>query len=57
MQIGELLKAWLWENKYTLDDVCDDIGIKKSTLSRICSGKKCDSETMLTLIEWLFRER
>ena len=66
MRLGEVLKAFrLSTLKHlsghskvlSLQDIADEIGISKATLSRIERGKMCDAETMHKIHTWMMEKQ
>ena len=62
MRIGEVLKAFRESRLKTvggklqtlsLQDIADEIGISKATLSRIERGYMCDAETLMRIFNYL----
>lgn len=56
MKLGKLVADWRTMNRYGTREVAKEIGISHATLSRIESGKPCDSGSMLKLITWMMKD-
>ena len=41
------------ERGVILDQISEETGILKSTLSRVLNGKECRTETMVKILEWI----
>lgn len=57
MKIGELIKFWLLLKEISMGDLAKEIGVSKSTISRLCNGEAVDSKTLLSLIQYFFGEK
>ena len=57
MKIGELIKLWLVCRDVPMQKLAKDIGVSKSTISRLCNGEAVDSKTLLSLIQYFFKEQ
>lgn len=55
--IGELLSLYLRVQDISVREIAQDLGISPATVSRITRGDKVDQDTMLKLIQWLFRSK
>lgn len=53
--IGSLLSTHRFMKKLTVREFSKELGISAATLSRIENGGKMDSDTMLKLIDWMFK--
>lgn len=51
---AEMMRLWIKFENYSMGQVAREIGISKSTLSRLCSGKRPDVKTLLKLIRYMF---
>ena len=56
MRIGKLLKKWRAINELSIREVAEEIGIATATLYNLEAGRAIDSETMLRIVNWLFRK-
>lgn len=53
--IGALIGLYRRVNNLTTKQLAEQIGISPSTLNRVEAGKDCDLDTMLKMIQWLFK--
>jgi transcriptional regulator with XRE-family HTH domain len=66
MRLGKVLKAfreatlrrYIGDPKVpSIQNIADEIGISKATLSRIERGKMCDAETMHKIHTWMMEKQ
>lgn len=55
--IGEILSLYLKVNNIKVRQFARQIDVSASTISRITRGEQVDQQTMLKLIQWLFKIR
>lgn len=53
--LGKLLQLHIDINKYGVRGLGEELGLSGATVSRIIKGKSMTQETMLRVINWLFR--
>lgn len=51
---GDMFRLWMAAEGHTMTKVARDVGISKSTLSRICAGYEPDAQTLIKLINYLW---
>lgn len=51
---GDMWRLWMASENITMGDMAKNLGVSKSTVSRICAGESPDTQTLLKIIQWLF---
>lgn len=54
IKIGTMMILYRGQTRKSLRDCAKEIGVSASTLCRIESGKTCDINTLLKVMNWLF---
>lgn len=52
---GYVLRSFMHDNRHSLRTLGNEIGVTKATLHRIVEGKGSDGQTMLKVINWMFK--
>ena len=56
MIFGDMLRLYIASEGFNMRDVGAAIGVSASTVSRICNGEMPDAQTLIKLINWMFKK-
>jgi DNA-binding Xre family transcriptional regulator len=55
--LGAMLRCFMAMERWSMRKLAPEIGISAATLHRLCSGYAMDADTLLKVINWMWRTR
>jgi plasmid maintenance system antidote protein VapI len=55
--LGAMLRCFMAMERWSMRKLAPEIGISAPTLHRLCSGYAMDADTMLKVINWMWKVR